>query len=191
MQTSTNKIKTIKKIINLIFFFIISVQFVIYFNNAFTVFANTTPTDTCDINCLRQRLGLVDDQGNSTVQDTFGLLEPRDPNDFIILVFQILLYAALIIAVGSIVFAGYKIAGAGDNADERKKGFDKLVWSIVGFVLSILSLTIINLISSFFGYQFDGNITEQLCRNLQNYPNPDQELVDECNRRYPGSFTPP
>lgn len=187
MWMSKNKIK----IINFILFILIFILFFVYSSNIFPVFANTTPTNTCDINCLRQKLGLVDQQGNNTVQDTFGLLEPRDPNDFIILVFQILIYAALIIAVGSIVFAGYKIAGAGDNAEERKKGFDRLIWSIVGFVLAILALTIINLISSFFGYQFDGNITEQLCKNLQNYPNPDQKLIDECNRRYPGSVSAP
>jgi Type IV secretion system pilin len=74
-------------------------------------------------------------------------------------------YLSAAVAVGFIVFAGYKIISSQGDETKTKAGYQTLTNAVIGFILAVLAATIITLIQSFL-LNFDITKTTTTALNL-------------------------
>ncbi len=74
-----------------------------------------------------------------------------DLESLVRLVFQIILYAAILWTVWNVVLAGIKIAGAKEDADKRKEGIQAVINAVIGMVVALLAFGIVSTVAGLLG----------------------------------------
>lgn len=101
--------------------------------------------------------------------DTFLKNGKIDIGSFIGLVFQVVLYAALLWTVWNVVLAGIGIAGAKEDGEKRKKGIQAVINAVIGLVVALLAFGIVNTVTGLLGANIDNlEVTTTPCIGTDN-----------------------
>lgn len=129
-----SKQKTLNKIFN----------FILATSMAFMVFTAAGTAQAAD--CKDSTLGAV--FGCEGIFDQSGGLNIPS---IVQMVFNVILYAAILWTVWNVVLAGIKIAGAKEDADKRKEGIQSVINAIIGLVVALLAFGIVNTVTKNIG----------------------------------------
>ncbi len=118
---------------------------------------------------------VLEDLGIKEIK-TENILIKRNPTNFIVLIFRVLLAVAIIVVVYRIVIAGIKIGGAKDDADKRKEQFKQIIFNLFGLFLAFSALALSVVFVNIAG----GTVPDQIinCQDLP--PNASDKAKQDC-----------
>lgn len=100
-------------------------------DNAYVSGSNTPNPDYNLTECVNYRLGFCKDN----LKNVTNILPERKPDQYLFVVFSILLVIVFVIVVFRIVQSGISIANAKEDSDKRKEGFQKVLNAVIGLII--------------------------------------------------------